>query len=211
MNLDDTLDTQATNETRTRTLLAQVLIYLGLCLSVGSAAAAVGIAIEEGLQLIPSLVVGAIVVAGFAMMVVGVRIGGLDAPNFKSKTDRAQLILAVSGGLGALIGFYAVITGMGGRFYDGDFTISRLEAIIALVVIFVVILPMAVLRERNADDFEKAAAKDAAYWAFSAYLYGYMGWSIAYAGGLLPALNSGYMFLVLLFLFMGIWAFKRSG
>lgn len=211
MSQDNTLETGAAEETRSRPLLAHLLIYLGLCLSLGCTAVAIGNTIAEGFELVPMLFIAAIVLAAIAMIVVGVRIGNFDTPSLSSKTGRAQLILIVSAGLGGVIGFYAILSGMMDRFFDGDFTISRFEAIAALVLMFVIMLPMAIIRERNADDFEKAAAKDASYWTFSVYLYGYVAWSIAQAGGLLPALNHGYFFLFLLFLFLGIWAYKRSG
>ena len=211
MTDDQTLENAANEEPRSRPLLAQVLIYVGISLAVGCTGALIGITAEAGLRLIPSLVVGAIILAGIGMTVYGVKIGGFDAPSLSSKTGRAQLILLASAGLGALIGFYLIITGTRDRFFDGDFTISKFEAIFALALLFIVVLPMAIIRERNADDFEKAAAHKAAYWAFSVYLYGFMAWSIAEAGGLLPPLNHGYFFIFLLFFFSGIWAYKRSG
>jgi len=197
-------------------LLAQILVYVGLCLSVGCGAVLISNTIANDIGSASALVVGTIIMAGLVMMIAGIKIGNFDAPSFSSKTGRAQLILVLSAGLGALISAYLIFNGTMDRFFEGDFTITRVEAIVALLILFVVILPMAILRERNADDFEKAAAKDAAYWSFSAYLYGYIAWSIAEAGGLVPALNSGYMFFFLMFfflmfLFLGIWAFKRSG
>jgi uncharacterized membrane protein len=208
---NDILETRPSEEARSHPLLGQILFYLGLCLSIGCTAVTIGISIEDGFELIPTLIVGAIVIAGIAMMFYAVRIGNFDAPSFGSKTGRAQLILLISAVLGGLVGFYLVVNGTMDRFFEGDFTISRIEAIVALIVLFVVILPLAVIRERNADELEQEAARVASYWSFSVYLYGYMAWSIAQAGGLVPALNHGYFFFFLLFLFLGIWAFKRSG
>ena len=211
MSKTDIHENGVENERPPRPFLGQILVYAGLSIAIGSSAAGIAFTFEDGFQLLPVGIISVIIVAGIAMMVFGAKVGNFDAPSLNSKTGRAQAILLASALLGALIGFYLVITGSMDRFLEGDFTISTNEAIVALVILFVVILPMAYLRERNADDFEKTAARDAAYWAFSAYLYGYIGWSIAAAGDLAPAVNGNYMFVALLVLFLGLWSFKRSG
>ena len=97
------------------------------------------------------------------------------------------------------------------RFMDGDFTISKGEAIAGLVLLLGIAVPMSLIRERTADDYERAAGREAAYWSLSFYFIAYLAWKTSELGSLLPPFNDFGLFMATVFLFLGIWIFKRAG
>ncbi|AWW74711.1 hypothetical protein CD351_09780 [Erythrobacter sp. KY5] len=194
-----------------RPFLGQVLFYLGICLATGAAGAGYLNFMERGVDLRGAGIVATIMVLGVAAMLVSLRIGNFDKPSLSTKTGRSQLILLVCVLAGALTGFVLVTNGLLDRVMAGDFTLTRSEAWILLIVVLGIGVPLGALRERQIDDFERQSTRDAAYWAFSVYLYVYICWAIAAAGSLLPPVHDGALFLAVMFAFLVIWAAKRAG
>lgn len=201
----------AGEETAGRPLLGQVLFYVGVSFGVGALGAGAKIFAEGGFNTFAAAVIGTVAALGAFAVFLAIRVGNFDAPNLSTKTGRSQAILLGCVMIGAVIGFYIVTSGAMDRFQEGDFSISQTEAAVGLVLLFIVALPLGFIRERAADDFERAASREAAYWTFTIYIYGYMAWAIGAAGGLFPPVHHGIIFLVVVFAFLGLWAVKRSG
>ncbi|EAQ30128.1 hypothetical protein NAP1_05110 [Erythrobacter sp. NAP1] len=194
-----------------RPFLGQVLFYLGVCIAVGGAGAGVVVFAERGIDLRGAAVIGTTVAVGLAALIWSLRIGNFDPPSLSSKTGRSQLVLLLCVILGAATSFYFVTNGVTDRFIEGDFSLTRFEAGLLLFVTVGLGLPLGILRERDIDDFERKSTRDAAYWAFNLYIYGYLAWAIAASGSLLPPINHFALFLVVMFTFLGMWAAKRAG
>ena len=203
-------DLSATEAT-SRPLLGQILFYVGFCLALGGIGAGLLVFSEKGFDPVAAAVIGVLVLIGGAITWYAIRIGDFDPPSLKSDTGKSQLILLISCIIGGVLGVYLTATGTIDRFMEGDFTISRGEAIGGLVILFGIAVPMSIYRERTADDFEKASAREAAYWAISFYFIVYLGWKTAEIGSLLPPVQDFALFMATVFLFLGAWIFKRAG
>ena len=194
-----------------RPLLGQILFYVGFCLALGGIGAGLLVLSEKGFDPVPVAIIGVLVLIGAGITWFAIRIGDFDPPSLKSDTGKSQLILLVSCILGGVVGVYLTASGTMDRFLDGDFTISRAEAIVGLVVLFGMAVPMSIYREKTADDFEKASAREAAYWSLSFYFIAYMAWKTAELGTLVPPVQDFTLFMATAFLFLGVWVFKRAG
>lgn len=194
---------------KARPFLGQVLFYFGFSLFAGAIGAAFMFMNRGDFGGIEIGVTAVLLAIGAAMTYAAVRIGDFDRPSLSSKTGRSQLVLLSYVILGGAAGIYvnAVHTD---SILDGTFQPSQTEAIVALVILGAMI-PTAIYQWMQFDDFQKAAMKDAAFWTFNVYVYGYIAWVVGAFGGVFPQFDHQVMFLIVTFTFLFIWAFKRSG
>jgi len=202
---------EMTQSAASRPLLGQILFYVGFCLALGVLGVGLLGFTKGGLDLTAVGILGGLFLLGAALVWYAIRVGDFDPPGLATNTGKSQLIMLVSCILGGVIGVYLVATGTIDRFMGGDFTISTGEAIAGLVILLAMAVPMSLIRERTADDYERAAAREAAYWSLSFYFIAYLSWKISELGELLPPVHDFSLFLLVTFLFLGIWIFKRSG
>lgn len=201
-------DTQS--PARPRPFLGQVLFYFGASIAAGAIGAGFMLFNRGGLGGTAIGVTLALFVIGGLMLFAGMRVGDFDRPSLSSKTGRAQLLLLGYVILGAVGGIYvnAVHTD---DILNGTFQLSAIEAIISLVILLGVFPASALYQWRQFDDFQKAAMKDASFWTFNIYIYGYMAWAIGEAGQIFPPVDHAIIFIAVTFTFLFVWAFKRSG
>ncbi|KEO91386.1 hypothetical protein EH31_01610 [Erythrobacter longus] len=192
-----------------RPFLGQVLFYFGFSLFAGAIGAAFMFMNRGDLGGIEIGVTAALLAIGGGMTYAGIRFGDFDPPSLSSKTGRSQLLLLTYVVVGGAAGIY-VNAFHTDSILDGTFQPSRTEAIVALVILAAMI-PSAFYQWRQFDDFQKAAMKDATFWTFNVYFYGYIAWVIGAFGGIFPQFDHQVMFLIVTFTFLFIWAFKRSG
>jgi hypothetical protein len=210
MMKSDDIETDHGASATGRQILAQALVYAGVSCVGGGIAAGTAIGIEEGVDLKLVLVAGGVVLAGIAAFAGGLKIGDFDPPSLKTKAGRSQIILAGSLCLGVLLGMYLVITGGVDRIVSGTFTPSVGEAVVGILIMIALLL-IGLVWQKTIDEHETAAAKSAAYWSLSAYLYLYPIWWLAATAGLIPAVHNGAMYLAVLAVFSVVWSVKRAG
>ena len=196
---------------KSRPILGQILFFLGVSFMGGGIGAGFMIGLRDGVSAIMLTVSSVIVLSGLAMLYAAIKVGDFEKPSMKSKTGQSQLILLLCVILGAGVGMYVNISGATDRFMDGDFSLTRIEGIVALVLLFLVILPIGIMWQRRIDEHESAAAKNAGYIALNVYIYGYLGVMIAASAGLMPWIEGPVVFTVVLFTFLFFWIVKRSG
>lgn len=195
---------------RARPFLGQILFYLGASLAAGAIGAGLMIFNRGDLGAAEiGLVVGLLAV-GALMVFAAVRISDFDPPSFSSKTGRAQMLMLSYVVMGAATGIY-VNAFHTDDILNGTFELSRVEAIISLIILIGVLPVLALYQWKQFDDFQKAAMKDASFWTFNLYIYGYMAWAVGAMGGVFPAVDHYIVFITITFVFLGVWAFKRSG
>lgn len=196
---------------RPRPILAQFLVYIGLCLVIGAIGAGGMIGSREGVSLKLVLIVGILSAIGAIAAFIGGRIGNFDPLSLSTRAGRSQLILLASALFGGVISIYLMHTGAYDRMLAGEFTPSPIEAGVSLSILFLVLLPIGFVWKRNIDEHEDAAVKTGAYVAFGSYMYLYLGWAIAAAAGWVPAVHDFALFLIVVFIFLGVWMVKRAG
>lgn len=195
---------------KSRPFLAQVLLYLGIGGTPGALAALGAIGLEKGFDWIIIGLSAAFAIGGFFLVRYALRIGDFDPPGLGTKTGRNQLVLLGSAVIGVVIGIYFNLTGRVDQVVDGTFTLSPAEAIAGLLIL-IAFLPITFFWHRGADEHEAAATNGAAMVSINIYFYGYLGWMLAHYANLLPPMNDFALFCIVVFSFLGIWAFKRSG
>lgn len=215
MTKDDILTTEADGDGETtgqsHPFLGQVLFYLGICLPTGAISAIIADGLQGGFGW-PEIAIGLVfTLIGIALVWYAIRIGNFEPPSLSNKAGRNQLILLFSAGLGALASIYLILSGRMVQIVEGEFALSTIEAVVALVLLFGVLMPIAFVWHRQMDEHEAAAAQSGAYWALNVYLYLYIGWAIAAAADLTPPVHDFTLFTVVTFVFLGMWAGKRSG
>ena len=211
MTKDEMIETGVEDSPKSRPILGQVLFFLGISLAGGGLAAGIAITAKDGLNIPGAVVTGVLLLIGLAMIAGAVKVGDFEPPSTTSRTGRAQLILLVCVILGALLGMYITISGATDRMLAGNFSLSQTEAIVALVLLFAVLLPTGLYWQREIDEHERSAAKDAGYIALNVYIYGYLAMMIAASGGLIPWIHGSIVFFVVLFVFLFGWMVKRAG
>ncbi|BDI61089.1 hypothetical protein [Qipengyuania nanhaisediminis] len=194
-----------------RPLLGQVLFYVGFCLGLGAIGAGLAQFSSDGLSTGQWLALAGLALTGLALVVLAIRIGNFDPPGLATNTGRSQLLLLGSCLVGGMIGVYLITTGAIDRFTAGDLTLTRIEALAGLFILIAVAVPASLMREKTADDFERAAAREAAYWALWIYFTLYLGWAVAAMGSLVPPVHDFALFMIVVFVMLGIWMVKRSG
>lgn len=196
---------------RPRPILAQLLIYIGLCLVFGAMGAGGMLGAREGVSFKLVLIVGVLSAIGAIATFMGARIGNFEPLSLSTRAGRSQVILLASAMFGGLVSIYLMHTGAYDRMVDGEFTPSPMEAGVALAVLYLVLLPIGFFWQRNIDEHEDAAVKTAAYAAFGSYMYLYLGWAIAAAAGWVPEVHDFGLFIAVVFIFAGVWVVKRAG
>lgn len=211
MTKDEAISMQNEHTRKSRPILGQFLFFAGVSLIGGGIGAAATIAMKDGVSGVMIAVCGSLILIGSALLFAAIKVGDFDPPGTKTKTGQSQLILLVCVILGALGGIYANVSGAADRFMDGDFSISQTEGIVLLVMLFLIALPVGLLWQKQVDEHQRAAAKDAGYIALCVYIYGYLGMMIAASAGFIPWIGGPTVFLIVLFLFLFIWMVKRAG
>lgn len=210
MTKDEMIETMDNDAATSRPVLGQLLFFLGLSLAGGGLAASIAITMENGFSTVGMIVTGVLILIGIAMVYAAIKIGNFEPPSLKSRAGRSQLILLVCAIFGSLLGIYITISGTTDRMLAGDYTLSQTESIVALVLLFAVLLPVGLYWQRDIDEHERTAAKDAGYVALNVYIYGYLGMIIAASGGLIEWVHSSIIFSIVLITFLGVWVVKRA-
>lgn len=193
-----------------RQILAQALVYFGVSCVGGGLAAGVAIGLEKGVDLKLVLVAGGVALAGIAATAGGLKIGDFDPPSLKSKAGRSQIFMLAAIAIGVVMSMYLIISGAMDRIIDGTFTPSPVEAIVG-VLLLVGMLVTGLFWQREMDEHEMGSIKSGAYWALSAYFYGYPAWWLAAAAGLAPDVHDLTLFVTVAMIFLAVWFVKRAG
>ncbi|WP_298305447.1 hypothetical protein [uncultured Erythrobacter sp.] len=200
---------QTGTPTRTRPFLGQMLFYFGVSVVAGAIGACLMFIIQGRLDSENIGVTAALIVVGAAMVFAAIRVGNFDRPSFSSNTGRSQLILLSYVLLGALLAIYINAIHLD-SIVEGTFQLTRIEAIAGLTIL-AAIIPVATFQWKQLDDFQRTAMKDAIFWTFNVYIYGYMAWVIGAFGGLFSPVDHYVIFVVVTFTYLFVWTFKRSG
>lgn len=200
---------QAQAPTRSRPFLGQVLFYFGVSVIAGAIGTTIMFFNQDRLGGVAIGVTVGLIVVGAAMVFAAIRVGDFDPPSLSSSTGRSQLLMLTYVLLGAFLGIYINAVHLD-NIRDGTFQLSQIEAIVGIAILGALI-PVAAYQWKQFDDFQKTAMKDAVFWTFNVYVYGYMAWAIGAFGGLLPPVDHYIVFLVVTFTYLFVWAFKRSG
>ena len=194
-----------------RPVAAQICLMLGLCMVMGALAAGIGIGLRDGISATLLVVVGVFIAIGAILTGYALKVGDFDPPGLSTRTGRSQLTLVASLLIGLVIGAMYSFGDVGDRISDGTFALSDTEAIVLLVVLLGILLPIGLLRQRDADEHEMRASKDASYIALTFYMFAYLTWQIAaYADWIGPVQNLA-LFMLVIVVFMGAWLAKRAG
>lgn len=198
-------------KTPSRPFLAQILFCVGLSFPIGGLAALLADGLDEGFGWFHFA--GALVffTIGVAAIRYAIRVGNFEPPTFGNSAGVNQIILLGSVLLGASISLYLILSGRIDDILDENFTLTTLEALGAFAIIALALVPSGYFWHKNVDEHDAAAAKSGALLALYTYIYAYMIWGIGAAAQLLPPVNDLALFLLVVFTFIGRWAYKRSG